>query len=274
MRSSEKKSARKEVRIIDFFSPYLILGVSCLTLISCASTDVKKPLKAETPVVQKDARELANEIENRVKRPAPDFSPPKENAADVEMEEVPLEVVESKSQQAKKAEFTSQRDSESPNGTKNNSATSENRANGKDGILVNLGGRDKSSKSKIRNGISIDLNSSNQEPSTSLSESYDGMSSALSGDNKYSGGRDAAVSENSVGGAPNNGLGNALNTIGTTYGKANKQQNTKNFPDIKDEVDEDIVARQIREAAHLETDQVLKKKLWLEYERYRSGLAD
>jgi len=42
----------------------------------------------------------------------------------------------------------------------------------------------------------------------------------------------------------------------------------------QDELDEDIVARQIREAAHLETDQVLKKKLWLEYERYRSGLAD
>jgi len=274
MRGSEKKSARKGLRIIGSFSSYLILGVSCFALISCASTDVKKPLKAETPTVQKDARELANEIENRAKRPAPDFSPPKENAADVEMEEVPLEVVKSKSQQTKKAEVTSQQDSESPNGTKNNSATSENRANGKDGILVNLGGRDKSSKSKIRNGISIDLNSRNQKPSTSLSKSDDVMNSALSGDNKYSGGRDAAISENPAGGAPNNALGNALNTIGTTYGKANKQQNTQAFPEIKDELDEDIVARQIREAAHLETDQVLKKKLWLEYERYRSGLAD
>jgi hypothetical protein len=62
--------------------------------------------------------------------------------------------------------------------------------------------------------------------------------------------------------------------MGTTYGEANKQTNTQTSLTIKDEIDEDIVARQIREAAHLETDQVLKEKLWLEYERYRSGLKD
>jgi hypothetical protein len=35
--------------------------------------------------------------------------------------------------------------------------------------------------------------------------------------------------------------------------------------------DDDIVARQLREAAEQETDPVLKEKLWKEYEAYRKG---
>ena len=35
--------------------------------------------------------------------------------------------------------------------------------------------------------------------------------------------------------------------------------------------DDDIVARQIREAAEKETDPVLKEKLWKEYENYKKG---
>ncbi len=35
--------------------------------------------------------------------------------------------------------------------------------------------------------------------------------------------------------------------------------------------DDDIVARQLREAAEQETDPVLKEKLWKEYESYRTG---
>jgi hypothetical protein len=36
--------------------------------------------------------------------------------------------------------------------------------------------------------------------------------------------------------------------------------------------DDDIVARQLREAAENETDPVLKEKLWKEYEEYKKGL--
>ncbi len=36
--------------------------------------------------------------------------------------------------------------------------------------------------------------------------------------------------------------------------------------------DDDIVARQLREAAENETDPVLKEKLWKEYEAYKKGL--
>ncbi len=43
--------------------------------------------------------------------------------------------------------------------------------------------------------------------------------------------------------------------------------------DIPDGSDDDIVARQIREAAERETDPELRKKLWEEYRRYKSGAS-
>lgn len=42
-------------------------------------------------------------------------------------------------------------------------------------------------------------------------------------------------------------------------------------PDIPDGSDDDIVARQLREAAEKETDPELKKKLWEEYRKYKQG---
>jgi len=42
-------------------------------------------------------------------------------------------------------------------------------------------------------------------------------------------------------------------------------------PDIGDGSDDDVVARQLREAAEKETDPELKKKLWEEYRRYKRG---
>ena len=42
-------------------------------------------------------------------------------------------------------------------------------------------------------------------------------------------------------------------------------------PDIPDGSDDDVVARQLREAAEKETDPELKKKLWEEYRRYKQG---
>jgi len=41
-----------------------------------------------------------------------------------------------------------------------------------------------------------------------------------------------------------------------------------NLPDAKDD---DIIARQLREAAMQETDPELKEKLWDEYRRYKKG---
>ena len=43
-------------------------------------------------------------------------------------------------------------------------------------------------------------------------------------------------------------------------------------PDRPDARDDDVVARQLREAAMAETDPVLREQLWEEYRRYKDGL--
>jgi hypothetical protein len=45
-------------------------------------------------------------------------------------------------------------------------------------------------------------------------------------------------------------------------------------PNIPDGQDDDIVARQLREAAENETDPVLRKKLWEEYREYKNATAE
>ncbi|MCZ6853977.1 MAG: hypothetical protein O7G86_08655, partial [Gammaproteobacteria bacterium] len=41
--------------------------------------------------------------------------------------------------------------------------------------------------------------------------------------------------------------------------------------DIPDAKDDDIIARQLREAAMLETDPILREKIWDEYRRYKGA---
>ena len=42
--------------------------------------------------------------------------------------------------------------------------------------------------------------------------------------------------------------------------------------DVGDGSDDDVVARQLREAAEKETDPELRKRLWEEYRHYKQGL--
>jgi hypothetical protein len=57
---------------------------------------------------------------------------------------------------------------------------------------------------------------------------------------------------------------------GSKPGKDNSTRLTGPGPDSGSQ-DDDIVARQLREAAEKETDPVLKEKLWKEYEEYKKG---
>ncbi|HHH44282.1 MAG TPA: hypothetical protein ENK49_09105 [Gammaproteobacteria bacterium] len=61
----------------------------------------------------------------------------------------------------------------------------------------------------------------------------------------------------------------------TTSGSAGGpgQQSTAGEPpqDVGDGSDDDVVARQLREAAERETDPEMKKKLWEEYRKYKQG---
>jgi len=65
------------------------------------------------------------------------------------------------------------------------------------------------------------------------------------------------------------GDGNAGAGAGTGARRQGRSQGTP--PDIPDGSDDDVVARQLREAAEKETDPELKKKLWEEYRKYKQG---
>ena len=62
---------------------------------------------------------------------------------------------------------------------------------------------------------------------------------------------------------------------GTETGKAQQGVNGRvvREPQRQIEYDDDIVARQLREAAEKETDLELKEKLWQEYEEYKKRFA-
>ncbi|MEM7466823.1 MAG: hypothetical protein AAF387_08065 [Pseudomonadota bacterium] len=69
------------------------------------------------------------------------------------------------------------------------------------------------------------------------------------------------------------GLGHTPDQSGETRPGDFQHQATGPIPaDLPDSRDDDIVARQLREAATKESDPVLREKLWQEYRRYKSGL--
>lgn len=72
--------------------------------------------------------------------------------------------------------------------------------------------------------------------------------------------------------ATGSGLGNTPDTSGTTESAPRKIAHYAQPADIPDGRDDDIVARQLREAAEQEKDPVLRDKLWEEYKRYKAGL--
>jgi hypothetical protein len=57
-----------------------------------------------------------------------------------------------------------------------------------------------------------------------------------------------------------------------TPGQPSSRPKSSAPADIPDGSDDDVIARQIREAAEKETDPELKKKLWDEYRRYRDAI--
>jgi hypothetical protein len=90
-------------------------------------------------------------------------------------------------------------------------------------------------------------------------EGAEGAEGAENGEGKYgteSGGDNGASSSTGGGAGPG----------------AQRQGGRQGTPqDIPDGSDDDVVARQLREAAEKETDPELKKKLWEEYRKYKKG---
>jgi len=81
-------------------------------------------------------------------------------------------------------------------------------------------------------------------------------SGGAAGDNSQTG---------STGGQPRGG------TVDSSEGSGDSGNESDQPADIGDGSDDDVVARQLREAAEKETDPELKAKLWDEYRRYKKG---
>jgi hypothetical protein len=77
---------------------------------------------------------------------------------------------------------------------------------------------------------------------------------------------DSGDTESASGGEP---------TYGQGAGPGSRQASTSSSapPGTPDGSDDDVVARQLREAAEKETDPELKKKLWEEYRKYKQGTS-
>jgi len=74
-------------------------------------------------------------------------------------------------------------------------------------------------------------------------------------------------------GSESDGDGTGTPSSGSGAGRGARRQGGGQGtpPDIPDGSDDDVVARQLREAAEKETDPELKKKLWEEYRKYKKG---
>lgn len=93
------------------------------------------------------------------------------------------------------------------------------------------------------------------------------------GEGKY--GPDGSLTGEAGGGGDGVGSGDqspANAQGGAGRGGGNQASSTGRPADIPDGSDDDVVARQLREAAEQETDPVLKKKLWEEYRKYKKGI--
>ena len=100
--------------------------------------------------------------------------------------------------------------------------------------------------------------SSSREQAPVKSPSSTGGAAGSAGDNPYQGG---AASGGGYGGG-----------IGGPSGGSGVPQNTAKYPpptDIPSGNDDDVVARQLREAAMREPDPAVREKLWDEYRKYK-----
>jgi len=99
-------------------------------------------------------------------------------------------------------------------------------------------------------------------------DSEDGAEGEAGSQGSNTGGAAGNNSEaGSTGGQPQGG------TVDSSQGPGGSGDDSDRPADIGDGSDDDVVARQLREAAEKETDPELKAKLWEEYRRYKKGTS-
>lgn len=102
----------------------------------------------------------------------------------------------------------------------------------------------------------------------------DGDGSGGEGDSEGDAGSDGRNSGGTAGTNPQSGQTGgqpAGGPVDSSRGSGERGNDRDQPADIPDGSDDDVVARQLREAAEQETDPELKEKLWEEYRRYKRG---
>jgi hypothetical protein len=267
--------------------PYALFTLITCTLVSC-ETVTKKPVieknKAQPTELTDKQNPLGKQHKDSITK-KPTFSPPVKNAAFVELEEVSTEQNKNRDplqkpmgermdrEQPQSSRTTLQNSSQRTDLTEESSLlrnttgskaslfspTTASQSQTKEtsgGIKVNIGTqRDTKSKNRIR----IREKRSKEEWLGDRAEEGSGMGTPKMG----SGGNS---------GMPEVSLGNAGSNKGSTYGAPDRLIETELESPKLLKKDDDIIARQLREAAESETNAELSEKLWKEYKRYKSGL--
>ena len=110
-----------------------------------------------------------------------------------------------------------------------------------------------------------------QKPlSTSANSAGGGAAGGSDGESGGESAQDSADGEAAQEGQQSDQQGSDQTATGARGTSSSGKQSTAP-PDIPDGSDDDVIARQLREAAEKEIDPELKKRLWEEYRRYKKG---
>ncbi len=258
-------------------------------LISC-KTVTKKPEKEK---YKTQSTELA-EAQNPQEKPQqdstdknPTFSPPVENAAFVEEEETSTsdskknklsenkinpKNLYNKNQQPQ----TSSKNSSRKKTLSSNKTTTPNMNDSGARSFAPASAKESSSKGEVQ-GISVRIGSSQggENPKNIImiketQEKRGGLEEPDTGEGSINNAQILSASGGS--GMLDPSSGNALSNEGSTYGAPDRFTETEPKDQNPLKNDDDIVARQIREAAESEDNAELSEKLWNEYKRYKADL--
>ncbi len=285
-------------------SPALALALAALLLGACNTqpqrpppprpvTEREPPPPASTPAPQASPQEAS-----AAPAAAPDYGPASADAAEVEFEEVP---VDGSAPPASAPERTAAGGGGAPTPPAAAGASYPPPPRDDGGVVV-LTGEDAAPAGEV-SGPQMRIGARTQgEQVAALDAELDGQLAAF--DERMRRARAAAEAEREAlesagGGAPSgaaggrgyrlerppagpgaggaaersSGLGNTPDLSGSdTAAEGNQVAAYAPPPGIPDGRDDDIVARQLREAASKESDPVLREKLWEEYRKYKAGL--
>ncbi|MBT5064811.1 MAG: hypothetical protein HOI01_10045 [Proteobacteria bacterium] len=268
---------------------YGVVALTICMLISC-TTATKKPLVEKTKTQTTELTDKKNPQEKKNKdsmTKKPTFSPPVKNAAFVEVEEISIEKDTSRKpandrmgekqdrEQSQRARPTSQDFSE-----RKDLATENSKPQNTNSLKASLFSPTKARRTQAKKstgGIKVNIgpqkshkNSMNQLLKTEKGPKEESLGAPAQEDSGMS---DAQIIDSGGGSvAPEVSSGDARSNKGSTYGAPNRVAESEPESPSLLEKDDDIVARQLREAAESEKDAELSEKLWQEYKRYKSGL--